>query len=107
VSSTQKSRMKPERWERIEELYHSAAEIPDSARDSFLQKACGGDQRLLEEVASLLKHGATPHSLLDTPAAGVVAKALAAEEIQAHLPRLEGRTVSHYQILEAIGHGGM
>jgi eukaryotic-like serine/threonine-protein kinase len=107
VSSAQKSRMKPERWKRIEELYHSAVEIPDSARDSFLQKACGGDQGLLEEVESLLKHGATPHSLLDTPAVAVVAKALAAEEIQANLPRLEGRTVSHYRILEAIGHGGM
>jgi serine/threonine protein kinase len=99
--------MNPEQWKRIEELYHLAVEMPDSARPSFLQKACGGDHGLLQEVESLLNNGATPHSLLDTPAVAVVAKALAAEETQASLPRLEGRTISHYQILEAIGHGGM
>ena len=99
--------MKPERWQRIEELYHSAQERPETERDSFLQDACGGDQSLLQEVESLLKHGATPHSLLDTPAVAVVAKALAVEETHANQSRLEGRTVSHYRILEAIGHGGM
>jgi serine/threonine protein kinase/Tfp pilus assembly protein PilF len=107
VSSAQKNSMKPERWKRIEELYHSAQDRPDTERDSFLQEACGGDQNLLQEVESLLKHGATPHSLLDTPAVAVVAKALATEETPATLPHLEGRTVSHYRILEAIGHGGM
>jgi len=107
VSSARESPMKPERWKRIEELYHSAEERPDTERDSFLQEACGGDQSLLQEVESLLKHGATPQSLLDTPAVAVLAKALAAEDTQANLPRLEGRTVSHYRILEAIGHGGM
>jgi TolB-like protein len=99
--------MKPERWKRIEELYHSAEERPDTERDSFLQEACGGDQSLLQEVESLLTHGDTPQSLLDTPAVAVVAKALAAEDTLANRPRLEGRTVSHYRILEAIGHGGM
>jgi serine/threonine protein kinase/tetratricopeptide (TPR) repeat protein len=96
--------MRPERWQRIEALYHSAIEIPDSERASFLQKACGADQGLLEEVESLLRHGATLRSLLDTPAVAVVARAFAGEE---NLPHLEGRTVSHYRILEAIGHGGM
>ncbi|MBV9483919.1 MAG: protein kinase [Acidobacteria bacterium] len=99
--------MKPERWKLIEEVYHSAVEIPDRERASFLQRACGGDQGLLQEVESLLKHGSTPHALLDTPAVAVVARALAAEQTQVKLPRLEGRTVSHYRILEAIGHGGM
>jgi eukaryotic-like serine/threonine-protein kinase len=99
--------MKLERWQRIEELYNSAVEMPDPERDSFLGRACGGDQSLLQEVKSLLKHGGTPHSLLDTPAVAVVAKALAADEPQLGLPRLEGRTVSHYRILEAIGQGGM
>ena len=107
MSSAQKNRMKPERWKRIEELYHSAQDRPGTERDSFLRQACCGDQDLLQEVESLLKHGATPHSLLDTPAAAVVAKALAVEGSHPDLPRLEGRTVSHYRILEAIGHGGM
>lgn len=61
---------------------------------------------MLHEVKSLLKHGATPNSLLDTPAVVIVAKALAQESLPDQ-PRLEGRTVSHYRIVEAIGHGGM
>ena len=46
--------MKPERWQRIEELYNSAAEMPVAQRNSFLHDACKGDQNLLQEVESLL-----------------------------------------------------
>lgn len=99
--------MKPERWQRIEELYHSAAEMPVAQRSSFLHEACKGDENLLQEVESLLKHGETPNSLLDKPAVAVVARAIAEEQNQPDTPRLEGRTISHYRILEAIGRGGM
>lgn len=99
--------MKPDEWKRIEELYYSAQAKPETERDSFLQQACRGDPSLLQEVESLLKHGATPRSLLDTPAVTAIAKALAAEQSQAKQPQLQGKVVSHYRILEAIGHGGM
>ena len=49
--------MRPERWQAIEELYHSALDLPDGQRDSFLQEACGEDQSLLYEVESLIRHG--------------------------------------------------
>jgi serine/threonine protein kinase/tetratricopeptide (TPR) repeat protein len=99
--------MEPERWQQIEALYHSAADLPDGERDSFLKEACRGDESLAQEVESLLRHGATPQSVLDTPAIAVVAKAIAEEEYQPTTPRLEGRTISHYRIVEAIGQGGM
>jgi eukaryotic-like serine/threonine-protein kinase len=99
--------MKPERWQRIEELYHSAAEMPVAQRSSYLHKACRGDENLVQEVESLLKHADTPNSVLDRPAVAVVAKAISAQESQPDTPRLEGRTISHYCILEAIGRGGM
>ena len=99
--------MEPERWQRIEELYHSAVEMPDEQRNSFLEEACRGDHSLVEEVESLLKHGATPHSLLDKPAIAVLAKAIAVDENQPSAPRLEGKTISHYRVLKALGQGGM
>src|SRR5437763_6583737 len=99
--------MERERWQRIEELYHSAVEMPDEQRNSFLEEACRGDHSLVEEVESLLKYGATPHSLLDKPAIAVLAKAIAVDENQPSAPRLEGKTISHYRVLKALGQGGM
>ena len=99
--------MKAERWQVIEELYHSASDLPDAQRNSFLQKACGEDLSLLYEVESLIRHGSTPQSVLDTPAMAIMAKAIAADKYQSPAPLLEGRTISHYRILQAIGRGGM
>ena len=38
--------MKPERWRKIEELYHSALERESSQRAAFLKEACAGDEGL-------------------------------------------------------------
>ena len=99
--------MKAARWQTVEDLYHSASVLPDGQRQSFLEAACGGDLSLLQEVESLLRHGSTPQSVLDTPAISVMAKAMAADESDALAPLLEGQTISHYRILKAIGRGGM
>ena len=99
--------MRPERWHVIEGLYHSASDLPGEQRDSFLQSACGEDVNLLEEVASLLKYGTTGPCVLDSPAIAIMAKALAADELQSNTTLLEGKTLSHYRILQTIGRGGM
>ena len=46
--------MTPERWRRIEELFHAARTRPDEERAAFLATACPDDAALREEVASLL-----------------------------------------------------
>jgi eukaryotic-like serine/threonine-protein kinase len=99
--------MKPERWQVIEELYHSASDLPDGERNSFLQEACGEDQSLLYEVESLIRHGSESQSVLDTPAMAIMAKAIAADESKSFAPFLAGTIISHYRILAPIGRGGM
>jgi TolB-like protein/Flp pilus assembly protein TadD len=99
--------MRSEQWQVIEELYHSASDLPEAQRSSFLQRACGEDRDLRLEVESLLRHGDTPESFLDTAAIAVVAKAIAADEYDSPALALEGKTISHYQILKALGRGGM
>ena len=101
--------MKPERerWQRIEELYHSAAAVPISQRRQYLQQACREDNDLLEEIESLLKHSDTPDNLFDRPAVSVLAREIAQTQSHAERPRLEGQTISHYRILQPIGRGGM
>ena len=99
--------MKPERWQVIEDLYHSASHLLDDQRNSFLRESCGEDQTLFHEVQSLLRYGSTGQSILDSPAISVMARAIAADESGSFAPRLEGTTISHYRILEVIGRGGM
>ena len=99
--------MRPERWQAIEELYHSASGLPDGQRQTFLRDACEGDKALFDEVESLLRHGSGPQSFLDTPAVAIMAKAIAADEFHTSTPSLEGQILSHYRILEPIGRGGM
>jgi serine/threonine protein kinase/Tfp pilus assembly protein PilF len=99
--------MRPERWLAIEELFHSACTLPDAQRESFLHQECKGDESLRLEIETLLKHSTTPQSVLERPAIAIMAKAVASEEGWPGAPFLEGRTISHYRILEAIGKGGM
>jgi hypothetical protein len=46
--------MKSDRWQRIEELYHSAREQGESQRSAFLDEVCAADEALREEIESLL-----------------------------------------------------
>jgi serine/threonine protein kinase len=99
--------MRPDRWRTIEELYQSAADLPDAERDSFLQQECGHDDTLLLEVKSLLKHSSSSQNLLDGSAIAILAEDFAVDESQAGGVFAPGKTISHYRILETIGRGGM
>ena len=46
--------MKPERWQKVEEIYHAAPEREPAQRATFLNEACAGDEALRREVESLL-----------------------------------------------------
>ena len=46
--------MTTERWNRIEELFHSARERSPEERKAFLSRECKDDRALLRELESLL-----------------------------------------------------
>ena len=46
--------MDPQRWQRVEGLYHSALERAFDERVAFLAEQCGADDGLRREVESLL-----------------------------------------------------
>ncbi len=52
--------MRPDRWNRIQELFHHAAELPPERREAFLRRSCGDDETLIAEVRSLLEHDPEP-----------------------------------------------
>ncbi len=66
--------MAPDRWQRIEALFHSALERDPASRPAFLDGACGQDADLRREVASLLAGAGTGQGILDHPFEALLAK---------------------------------
>lgn len=102
--------MKPERWEQVAQLHRAALEREARERSAFLREACAGDEDLRREVESLLASAAAAGSFLESPAMEVAAKALANNPSVLAMGKdcvKSGATVSHYQILEKLGAGGM
>lgn len=89
--------MDQQRWQKIADLYESAAECPPDKRHDFLDRHCAGDQELRHEVESLLAQDVSRYGFLESVAQ------ISADHNPMHLPR----TIGPYRILSLIGEGGM
>ena len=101
--------MEPDRWRRVEELYHSALQLAPGQRPGFLKNECRGDAKLCAEVESLLAYESSAKEFMETPAFEVAAKQMAggeASENQAD-PVSVGQALQRFRILEKLGSGGM
>ena len=65
--------MTPERYARVEELFHAALELPAERRPGFLTAACGLDVTLRDEVQSLLQAHAQAGDFVAAPLMNVSA----------------------------------
>jgi serine/threonine protein kinase/tetratricopeptide (TPR) repeat protein len=59
--------MKPERWQKVDELLSAALEREAGQRVSFLAQACEGDEELQKEVLELLSAHQAAANFLDEP----------------------------------------
>src|SRR5262245_43141644 len=94
--------MHPDRWKRVDSLYHQAAARTGDDRSTFLDQACDGDATLRRELESLLAHDDPAGPFLEESALSV-----AAREVADHMPRLTGRRFGPYLVGELLGAGGM
>jgi serine/threonine protein kinase len=94
--------MTPDRWEKINRIYDTALEVGEAERAAFVREACQGDEELRGEVESLLAYDQQAQQLIDRSALELTAERLAAEP-----PSAVGRKLGPYQILGALGAGGM
>ena len=93
--------MGPERWRRIEDVYHAALERDSGERPTFLREACRDDSDLRREVESLLSQKASSN-LLNQSLGSVAADVLSPAERFA-----AGAMIGPYRIVEPLGAGGM
>ncbi|HSB10276.1 MAG TPA: protein kinase [Blastocatellia bacterium] len=104
--------MTPSRWQRIEELFHSALQRKPDEHREFLIENCKGDPELRRQVEALLEsHQEAGDFIEEAPLAGAISsivEASADETAKADATRaLTGRRVGHYEIQSLIGAGGM
>jgi tetratricopeptide (TPR) repeat protein len=104
--------MSPERWRRIEEVYHTAREQAPDRQQLFLTEACGGDEDLRREVESLLAQeniaGPVDRRLDAKQFFGSRSATMAAVQV----PLIGGKPatgsiIGRYRILRVAGEGGM
>ncbi|MBN2243133.1 MAG: serine/threonine protein kinase [Acidobacteria bacterium] len=94
--------MDPERWRRLKEIFEEAAEADESGRADFLEKACGEDTDLKNEIAALLKHHKSD-GFLENPASRAFPDLLDSV-VDGISP---GKRLGSYTIIEKIARGGM
>src|SRR5262245_1610840 len=86
----------------IDRIYWEAAQLAGAAeRHAFLDRACAGDGALRQKLERLLALRSQAEAFLESPPPGVAGTA--------ELPGGEaaGAVVGPYQLLEALGEGGM
>src|SRR3984885_12951599 len=85
-------------WQRIEELFHEAADLAPIERAVFLARACAGNDELLRQVESLLANDKSKDEVLAAAVANAVDQ----------LPDdLLGQQIGPYVVTALVGEGGM
>ncbi len=95
--------MDSSRWQRVQTLFHEAADLPASEQRGFLETQCGEDVALVSEVLILLQEDSRGGSLLERDVAHVAHQVLG--EPSSDAPPF--KEFGPYRIIQALGEGGM
>jgi tetratricopeptide (TPR) repeat protein len=92
--------MPPDRWDRVQSVFLSLADLPPGEQAVLLDKECTGDDELRAEVESLLAS--------DRPSSQVMSAAISKEAaLWVDVPNLAGSRLGSWRIVREIGRGGM
>lgn len=96
--------MTPERWQQVSRIFQSAIELDTEARADYLEKECGSDQPLREEVSRLINshQQASAENFIAEPAF-----AQSNSSSQETRSLVAGQLFGPYLIVAHLGTGGM
>src|SRR6516225_3911710 len=90
-----------QRWKLVQDIFHSALQLPEPDRRAFLARTCGADEDLRSEVASLLDHDDDTATLR-----GAIAGDL--KELALGFDRADlGERIGPYRLVRVLDGGGM
>jgi len=89
-----------EDWDRIQEIFLEAVDLPPAERAAFLDRACNSNAEVRGEVESLLRADGTNEAVVFAAIESEAASML--DE-----PSLVGARLGPYRVLREIGRGGM
>jgi serine/threonine protein kinase len=87
------------RWARVQRLFAGAVDLPRTDQQIFLEKECGGDLALMDEVRAMIDEDARGDSLLDRDVSHV------ANQFLGEAPSF--KQAGPYRIVRMLGEGGM
>jgi len=90
----------PLNWDRVEELFLAAADLPAGEQQRFLDAACAGDETLRNEVESLI---ASDRKTGDGIEMAIQREASALLDS----PTSIGQSIGSYRVIREVGRGGM
>src|SRR5436190_870803 len=99
--------MKPDRWEKLDGLFHAVLALEPAGRAGYLDEVCVGDEVLRGEVEVLLAASEKAGSFIEKPAMEVAARLAAQDPREAPTTMMVGKTIGHYRIIALLGAGGM
>src|SRR5215813_11786287 len=91
--------MNPDRWQKLDDLFHAALQHDSRDRKGFVAQSCDGDDELKRELESLLDHHDRASGFIEAPGYTLDAESLVAGDYYA----LEGTTLGSYRVLSKLG----
>ena len=101
--------MDGERWKQVSQIFEAALAAPHEARDALIASRCAHDESLRQEVERLLEshQKASDEYFIGSPAAERAAHLLVERDEESHQRLKPGQQISHYEVKQLLGVGGM
>jgi len=94
------------RWDRVQTLFHEAADLSAHERHTFLKDACPDDESLMAEVLAMLEEDSRCASLLDRDVAHLAHRVIG-NIGGGSSPSFASKDFGPYRIGSLLGEGGM